>query len=54
MEEALKKAVNPIVHSLIQSLADLHNEGRRFLEKPRDAVNQLGRDVVATSIERGF
>ena len=33
MEEALKKAVNPIVHSLIQSLADLHNEGRRFLEK---------------------
>ena len=33
MEEALKEAVNPIVHSLIQSLADLHNEGRRFLEK---------------------
>ena len=54
MEEALKKAVNPIVHGLIQSLADLHNEGRRFLEKPRDAVNQLRGDVVATSIERGF
>ena len=54
MEEALKKAVNPIVHSSIQSLADLHNEGRRFLEKPRDVVNQLGRDVVVTSIERRF
>ena len=54
MEEVLKKAINPIVHSLIQSVADLHNEGRRFLEKPRDVVTQLERDVVATSIERRF
>ena len=54
MKETLKRAVNPIVYSLIHSLADLHNEGRRFLEKPRDVVNQLGIDVVATSIERRF
>ena len=33
MKETLKRAVNPIVYSLIHSLADLYNEGRRFLEK---------------------
>ena len=54
MEEALKKAVNPIVQSLIQSLVDLHTEDRRFLEKPRDVVSLLGRDVIATSIEHRF
>ena len=51
MKETLKKAVNPIVYSLIHSLADLHNEGRHFLEKPRDVVSLLGRDVIVTSVE---